>query len=197
MPTKEVLMLQKYFKFIGAKSPHSFREATDEEMDKLKELAGRELPEDFVELFRHAMPTEEVEVSDITFYPLERIIAENTEYVPGRNVSPYGMFAFASTEEGDPVCVDLVHENHTVFHCPHELLGDGKEISFCKDEMITLPFNYDTVTDFSGCIGEDLDEFLEMLITRTIELYTVTEIIDLNYRDALKEYPHQANKGKE
>ena len=187
-------MLQKYLEFIRAKYPHSFREATEEEIAALKGLAKYELPEEFVELFCHAMPTEEVKVSSITFYPLARIIAENTQYVPGVNVFPYGLFAFASTADGDPVCIDLVHDTHTIWHCPHELLSDGGEIDFYKEELISLPFNYDTITDFSGCIGEDLDEFLEMLITRTIELYTVTEIIDLNYRDALAKYPNQAKQ---
>lgn len=185
-------MLQKYLELIRAKYPDSFREATENEIAALKELAKYELPEEFVEMFRHAMPTEEVEVSGITFYPLRRIIAENTAYVPGVNVSPYGLFAFASTADGDPVCIDLAHETHTVWHCPHELLSDGEQICFYKGEPIALPFNYDTITDFSGCIGEDLDEFLEMLITCTIELYTLTEIIDLNYRDALEKYPNQA-----
>lgn len=184
-------MLQKYLAFISHKYPNSFRQATDEEIAQLKELAKYKLPEEFVALFRSAMPTEAVEVSSITFYPLERIIAENTAYVPGVNVAHYGLFAFASTDDGDPVCIDLVNEPHTIWHCPHELLSDGEQIYFYKKEPIALPFNYDTVTDFSGCIGEDLDEFLEMLITNTIELYTVTEIIDLNYRNALEKYPNQ------
>ncbi len=181
-------MLEKYLQFIKAKYPHSFREATDEEIAQLKKLTKYELPEDFIAMFRGAMPTETVEVSSITFYPLERIIAENTQYVPGANVSPYGLFAFASTADGDPVCIDLVHEDHTIFHCPHDLLSDGKEISFYKDEMITLPFNYDNITEFSGCVGEDLDEFLEMLMTDTIDLYTTTQIINLNHAHAMENF---------
>lgn len=171
-------MLEKYLDFLNKRYHDSFRKATDDEINNLVSLGKNQLPEEFIELYRNAMPVKEIEISGIVFYPAERIIAENTDYVPGANILPYGLFTFASTADGDAVCIDLEYKDHTVFQCPCDLLSDETQIAFYKKQMISLPFNYKTITEFSGCIAENIDEFLEMLIYSEIELYSITEIID-------------------
>ncbi|MDX2111699.1 MAG: hypothetical protein SFY80_15815 [Verrucomicrobiota bacterium] len=62
------------------------------------------VPISLLEFYRDYEPTDPGR-GEIRFFPLEKIVAEMTDFVPGCNLSPHGYFVVGSTDHGDVFCV--------------------------------------------------------------------------------------------
>ncbi|MBQ2265625.1 MAG: SMI1/KNR4 family protein [Oscillospiraceae bacterium] len=156
-------MNNQFYRFLSSLEDISFRKPTDEELQKLKEISSGKLPELFMEVYRTAIPEEDVESGDFVFYGIERMYEENTDYIPGANILPFGLFTFASTFTGDAVCMDLNDPQFSVYLCSHELLCDEEEICCYEEKMEHLPFTYENVLKVSHKLADSFAEFVKLL----------------------------------
>ncbi|MBR1737578.1 MAG: SMI1/KNR4 family protein [Firmicutes bacterium] len=150
---------------------------TENDIEKLKQLSSCKLPAMFLEAYSRAVPADDIEYADFVYYGIDRIVDENTNYVPGANILPLGLFTFSSTLDGDSICFDINNPNYPVYQCSHSLLSDENEISYYKDEMHNLPFNYENVVKVSPKLADSFDEFVAKLQSDEIEIFSVSEII--------------------
>ena len=170
-------MIKKFIDFLSNLEGASLRPATDDEIRKIKELS-EELPDVFVEIYSQAVPEDELEYEDFVFYDIDRICIENTDAVPGANILPFGLFTFASTFDGDAICVDMNDPELPVYQCSHSLLSDEDGISYYKkDHMVTLEFNYDNILKVSPRLADSFSDFVDKLINNDTETYSVTDMI--------------------
>ncbi len=61
-------------------------------------------PEDAVLFFEKHDPAEYVEIKKVRLLPIEEIVAENRNFVPGADIQPLGYVVFATTVYGDAFC---------------------------------------------------------------------------------------------
>ncbi len=170
-------MENDFFAFLNTLEGISFRKPTEEEMSKLRTISSTKLPDMFMEVYSNAMPADEVEFCDFVFYGIDRIIAENTDYIPGANIAPYGFFTFASTLDGDGICMDLNDSQFPVYQCSHSLLSNENKISYYKKKIITLEFNYENIIKFSPKLADGFSDFISKLIDDEVDTYSVIDII--------------------
>ena len=156
-------MNNQFYRFLSSLEDISFRKPTDEELQKLKEISSGKLPELFMEVYTTAMPEEDAEFEDFVFYGIERMYEENTDYIPGANILPFGLFTFASTFIGDAVCMDLNDPQFPVYLCSHEFLCDEEEICCYEEKMEHLPFTYENVLKVSHKLADSFAEFVKLL----------------------------------
>lgn len=171
-------MNNRFYDFLRSIEDISFREPTENELEKLKDLSGSRLPEMFMEVYSKTMPADDAEFSDFVFYGIDRIIEENTDYVPGADLLPYGLFTFASTFDGDSICFDMNDPVFPVYQCSHSLLDAENGISFYKKEMITLDFNMENILKVSPRLADSFEDFVELLIKDEVETFSVTEMLE-------------------
>lgn len=161
-----------------------FEKGDEKEIQQLVELGKRKLPKEFINIYQEAMPIDEVEIyNDIVFYPFERIQEENVEAVPGINIYPYGLLTFASTLDGDAICIDLNDKNCAIYQCSHSLLADEEEISFYKEKMICKEFTYENIIKFSMKLADNFMEFIEKIMNENLEIYDVIESVIDDYKE--------------
>ncbi|MCM1506437.1 MAG: hypothetical protein NC177_04790 [Ruminococcus flavefaciens] len=141
----------------------SFIKPNDDELLKFKEISSDRLPDIITEVYTTAMPDGEFEFSDFVFYGINRLYDENINYVAGANIFPFGFFTFASTFDGDSICIDLNDDNLPVYQCSHELLGDETEI-YDYDKDKSLDFNYDNIIKVSDKLAGSFTEFINDLL---------------------------------
>lgn len=171
-------MENQFYKFLGSLNDISFEKATEKDREKLQELSSGKLPETFREVYWETYPADDVEYGDLVFYGAERMCEENTDYIPGADLLPLGLFTFASTFDGDSICFDLNDPDHPVYQCSHELLSGEDDITYYKGEMHKLPFNYENVIKVAPKLAESFDEFVRKLLSGEAETYSVTEMIE-------------------
>ena len=171
--------MNEFYNFLKDIKGISLRTPTAEELAKLEKISSNKLPALFTEVYADIMPIEEVEFSDFVFYNINRIYDENTDYVPGANLLPYGLFTFSSTFDGDSICIDLNDHNAPVYQCSHSLLSDRSGISYYKKEMITLEFNYENIIKVSPKLAGSFSEFIKKLVNNDVTTYSVTDIIHM------------------
>lgn len=157
----------------------SFRKAADDELKKLDKLSEIGLPDSFKKfLSQHVLNNELKFEDEYVFYGIDRMYEENFDYVPGANIYPLGLLTFASTLDGDAICIDIHDNTYPVRQCSHDLLSDEEEISYYKKEMITLNFNYENVIKVSPLLADGgFDGFVEALKKEEAGTYSVTEIL--------------------
>lgn len=170
-------MDNNFLKFLESLEDIELVNSSEEEKKEIVALANNKLPKLFWDFYSNKMPAEDVEFEDFVFYGLERMIEENTDYVPGCIVLPYGLFTFASTLDGDAICFDLNQENFPVYQCSHSLI-DEDEISYYTDKMHELETNYDNILKVSPRLANSFDEFVEQLQNEEMETFSVSEIIN-------------------
>ena len=156
-------MNNQFYRFLSSLEDISFRKPTGEELQKLKEISSGKLPGLFMEVYTTAMPEEDAEFEDFVFYGIERMYEENTDYIPGANILPFGLFTFASTFTGDAVCMDLNDPQFPVYLCSHEFLCDEEEICCYEEKMEHLPFTYENVLKVSHKLADSFAEFVKLL----------------------------------
>lgn len=166
--------MDEFVKYLSRKGKSNFSKATDEEMKQLEEWGKGKLPKEFLYVYQNMMPTGVLTIKDIRIYGMERIKAENFDYVPGANIYPLGLFTFASAMDGDAFCIDLNDETGSVYQCSHSLLSDENEIRvYGFGRTKNLEFTYENVIGCSMKIADNYREFTEVLRKRRSISYDV------------------------
>lgn len=115
----------------------SFRKAADDELKKLDKLSEIGLPDSFKKFLSENVLNDEVEYEDeYAFYGIDRMYEEIFDSIPGANIYPLGLLTFASTLDGDAICIDIHDKTYPVRQCSHSLLSDEEEICYYKKEQI-------------------------------------------------------------
>ena len=172
-------MSNDFDKFLESIEGIEFENTSEDSIAKLKELFSGKLPDMLLETFEKHVPSDDVEFEDFVFYGIDRIIEENTDYVPGANIYPMGLFTFASTYDGDSIVFDSNNPSFPVYQCSHELLGDEEEISYYKNGSFQdLTFEYENVIKVSACLADSFEEFVTDLINGDAGTYSVTEMLE-------------------
>ncbi len=92
---KIIADIESTVKYLSDKG--GFAAATEDELNQLSELCGGDMHEAMYRFFSECMPQAEIELGNLVFYPLSRILAENSDYVPGCIIKPFGLVTIAST----------------------------------------------------------------------------------------------------
>lgn len=95
--SNEIELLEK----IKRKTNVSFHPADAEALKQFRLLGA---PEDAVSFFEQHDPTECAEINKVRLLPIEEILFENRECVPGADIQPLGYVVFATTVYGDAFC---------------------------------------------------------------------------------------------
>ena len=150
----------------------------ESDIQKIRELSSDRLPDVFIEAYSEAVPTDDTEFEDFVFYGTNRIIEENTDYVPGANLLPLGFFTFASTFDGDCICFDMNDSRFPVYQCSHELHNGEDDITYRKNsKWVELNFDYENVKTTAPVLAESFEEFIELLRSGEAVTYSVTDMI--------------------
>lgn len=177
-------MMNKFIEYLKDIDSSMFEKGDEKEIQKLEELGKRKLPKEFIMVYQEAMPIDEVEIyDDIVLYSFNRIEEENIDAVPGVNIYPYGLLTFASTLDGDGICIDLNDKSGAIYQCSHSLLADEEEISFYTDKMICKEFSYDNIIKFSIKLANNYREFVEKIMNERLEIYDVIENVVETYKE--------------
>lgn len=171
-------MENHFYKFLKSRRGIKFTIPSDSDIDKMKTLAANKLPETFLDVYTKSVPKGEVEYKDFVFYGISRVIEENTQYIPGVNLLPFGLFTFASTFDGDSICFDTNSPSFPVFQCSHSLLSGEDDICWYKEKLCTLPFNYENVLKIAPRLADSFDEFVLKLLSGKAKTFSVTDMID-------------------
>lgn len=112
---------------ISRKARVALHPASALDVMRLKRLR---LPQTVISFFSIFEPSETAEIDGVRLSPVDGVIGENTDYVPGANLSPKGYVVIATTEYGDAYCVDLNVEldgHHPIILMSHEV--DWQDLS--------------------------------------------------------------------
>ena len=90
-------------KQITEKSGVALRPARQESFSALQSMG---IPDEAIAFFGEFEPTQCAEIEDVRLWPLQEILAENTDYVPGCYIVQHGYLVFATTIFGDAFCFD-------------------------------------------------------------------------------------------
>lgn len=141
--------LEASIKYLYENEKGKFAPATEDEMKQLSDLCDGKTPEVMHKFFSECMPQEEVEIGNLVFYPLSRILQENNDYVPGCIIKPFGFITVASTLDGDAFAVDITSPEAHVYQCSHSLLSEDGMSFYAKKTMVHLDLNYDNIVKCS------------------------------------------------
>lgn len=171
-------MNNPFSKFLESLDNIIFTKPSEGDVEKILTLSSGKFPEMFIEVYSKTVPADDTEYNDFVFYGIDRIIDENTDYIPGANLLPLGLFTFSSTFDGDSICFDMNDPNFPVYQCSHSLLSGEDDISYSKgSEMYTLPFNYENVIKIAPKLADSFDEFIMKLQSGEAETFSVTDMI--------------------
>ncbi len=109
-----------------------FAPAAEEELKQLSDLCNGKMPEVMDKFFAECMPQEEVEIGNLVFYPLSRILAENSDYLPGCIIKRFGFITIASTLDGDAFAIDITSDEGNVYQCSHSLISEDGMSFYAK-----------------------------------------------------------------
>ena len=161
---------------------YTFRSATQDEIDRLNELAGGRLTNEMLAFFS-AFGIDKYEralYGNIQIIGAERLIRENKDAVPACTVLPFGFFCIASYINGDAICVDLEDDHHPVYHFPVELVNDGDTIDIWIDgENRIFPLNRENLLMASCRLAPSFEWYIDYLRQRIgLDPYRVTYIVE-------------------
>lgn len=113
-----------------------FRNASDEDISSLVKL---NIPDYFVEFIKDFEPLQRTFVGDVRLLPINEIIEENEDYVPGADIYPKGFTVFASTITGDAYCFDMTEKNklgeYDIYYADHDNDYSKETVESVKDEL--------------------------------------------------------------
>lgn len=164
------------------KKKTAFKGASEEDLKILNDLGQGRLPEDIIKFYSQAMPAKNVTLGGFVLYPVSRIHEENINYIPGADIYPMGFFTFASTLDGDAICVDMLNENGCIYQCSHSLLSESG-ISFYKNHLVELELNYDNIIKCSVKLADNFKSFMNKIRTGKMDSYDVTHYVIKNYSE--------------
>lgn len=171
-------MENQFYKFLESLDGIEFMRPSKTSIEKITELASNRLPSTFLDVYTNSVPKNDVEYEDFVFYGINRVIEENTDYIPGANILPFGLFTFASTLDGDSICFDTNSPSFPVFQCFHSLLSGEDDISWYKETMHSIPFNYENILKIAPKLADTFDDFVLKLLSGKAETFSEREIID-------------------
>ena len=142
---KSIADIEESIRYLMENQKGKFAPATEDELKQLSDLCGGSIPEIMQKFFAECMPQAEVEIGNLVFYPLSRILQENSDYLPGCIIKPFGFVTVASTLDGDAFAVDITSPEAHVYQCSHSLLSEDGMSFYAKKTMVHLDLNYDNI----------------------------------------------------
>ena len=147
--------LEANIKYLNENENGKFAPATEDELKQLSDLCGGKMPEVMHKFFSECMPQHEVQINNLVFYPLSRILAENSERLPGCIIKPFGFVTIASTLDGDAFAVDITNPECHVYQCSHSLLSEDGISFYAKKTMVHYELNYESISKCSLKIAKN------------------------------------------
>jgi len=127
---------------------YSFKQARSEDIQYLNSL---KLTPGLIEFYKSFEPIDHNDMGPVRFLDIESIKEENTEYIPGYQISPKGFIVFATTGCGNAICFNLNKTKNgepTIAHISHEENYEDWSLEKIVDE------------DYNETICESFYEFL-------------------------------------
>ena len=165
---------------------YTFRNATEEELDRLNQLAGGRLTDHmlaFLSAFgldhgKRALLRDLIEI-----HGAEDLLKYNTDAVPVYMVFQFGFFCFASFINGDALCVDLEDERHPVYQLSHELINDTDDSDILEiwidGDIQSFPRNRENALRAACTMARSFEDFIEnMSCQRAIAPHDIDYIFD-------------------
>ena len=172
-------MSNSFLSFLESLENVTLENSPETAINMIRELSSDRLPAMLLETYAVSAPAEEAEFGDYVFYGIDRMIEENTDYVPGANLLPLGLFTFASTVDGDCICLDMKDPKFPVYQCSHSMHSGEDDISYSKNSKIyEMPFNYENVMKTAPRLADSFEEFVALLLDGNDEAYSVRDLID-------------------
>ena len=161
---------------------YTFRNATEDELDRLNQLAGGRLTDQmlaFFSTFGLDYGTRALR-GDIAINGAEYLLKFNTGAVPECMVLPFGFFCVASYINGDALCVDLEDDHHPVYQFSHDLINDSDTIDLWIDGTTqSFPLNRENALLAATIRASSFEIFVEYLRNKVaLGLSSVNYIID-------------------
>lgn len=142
---KSIADIEENVSYLKEHQKGKFAPATENELKQLSELCDGKMPEIMQKFFAECMPQDEVEIGNLVFYPLSRILQENNDHVPGCIIRPFGFVTVASTLDGDAFAVDITSPEAHVYQCSHSLLSEDGMSFYARKTMVHLDLNYENI----------------------------------------------------
>lgn len=141
---------------IAEKSGVSLHLAAPESISVLKKLG---IPNDAIAFFSEFEPTECADINGVRLWPIQEVVAENRDYVPGCYIVQHGYVVFATTLFGDAFCFDT------------KATGQGNPTVLISHDG----YDWDQVTSeeiarFKKPITSDFKSFLEAYVEETLDI---------------------------
>jgi hypothetical protein len=143
-------------KQLSQKAEVPFRPASPESLSALQQLG---VPEDVLSFFRGFEPTTCAEIASVRLWPIQEMLAENKDYVPGLFIFKYGYIVFSTTVFGDAFCFDtrasagkqtapivlISHDGHDWDSVTPEEIANFKKPTASNFEMFLKAFLNETI----------------------------------------------------
>jgi hypothetical protein len=125
--------------------------------DDTKKIESLKLPNYFIEFIKMIEPESRVFVGEVRILPIQEIIEENEDYVPGADVYPLGFTVFASSITGDAYCFNMNEVNkfgeHDIYFVDHD--EDFNEATS------------DSIKQITKFISSSFEEFIQFEIEKS------------------------------
>jgi hypothetical protein len=124
--------------------------------DSINKLELFKLPEEILNFYSEYEPSETAEINFIRLHTINDLFDENTDYVPGVDISKKGYIVFASNSYGDAYCFNLnesfwKNEQIQIVLLPHDVrFEDMNEKDIFKYCTIVASSFYDFVLKFAN-----------------------------------------------
>jgi hypothetical protein len=142
--------MDKYEAIIGKIAKQTGTEFGPASFSSLSELRALEFPEAVIEFYEQYEPSRCAE-GQVRLWPIDDIVIENRQGVPGIGVHPHGYAVFATTMSGDAYCFNS-----------NKLDGAGEpEIVLVSHEAVGEEATADEVNRVAKPVAACLLEFLE------------------------------------
>ena len=102
-----------------------FSKPNETEISYLKSL---NLPKEVADFYVDNNPIDIIDINDVRLLPVSGIIEENTNYIPGYLLSPFGYSVIASTIEGDVYCIRYTANEYSIVLASHDEIYEGQEL---------------------------------------------------------------------
>ena len=149
--------LSKLIKKIQKKSGSEFGSASKQDIESLRKL---NLPNTIIDFYNEFEPKDLCEIDFIRLHSILDIALENSEMIPGCEISRHGFIVFASTSYGDAYCFDLTELSDSlvpkIVLIPHDI--DFTAIS--RNDLKKL----------KKTIAENISEFLNLFLKSKLDI---------------------------
>lgn len=146
---------------------YTIRNATEDELDRLNQLAGGKLTDQMLAFFSaigmdHGKRA--LRRNLIILNGAEDLLKYNTDAVPVCSILPFGFFGVACYINGDALCVDLEDDRHPVYQFSHELINDSDTFEILIDgKYQSFPVNRENALHTARCMASSFALFIEYL----------------------------------